>query len=93
VLLPRTIVGFSVTELSDAGETVSVAAWLVTPKVAVIVTDVEAETAEVVIVNAAIVLPAGTVTEVGTEAAGELLLDSATRRPPVGAAPDRVMVP
>jgi hypothetical protein len=59
----------------------------------VIVTDVEAETAYVVTVKVAVELPAATITEAGTEAAEELLLESATRVPPAGAAPDRVRVP
>jgi hypothetical protein len=50
-------------------------------------------TARVVTVNAALVLPAATVTDEGTVAADVLLLLSVTIVPPVGAAPLRVTVP
>src|SRR6267378_6365049 len=56
------------------------------------VTDVEAATTLVVIVNVALVAPAGTVTLPDTVAA-ELLLDSVTCAPPVGAGPSSVTVP
>ncbi len=60
---------------------------------AVIVTFVELETNDVVIVKFALVWPAGTVTVGGTVAALVLLLDSGTAMPPVGAATLSVTVP
>ncbi len=56
------------------------------------VTDVELDTAVVVIVNVALVLPAGTVTLAGTLTAFELSL-SDTTAPPLGAGPLIVTVP
>src|SRR3989449_6825941 len=56
------------------------------------VAEVDAATALVVIVNGALVAPAGTVTLPGTVAAG-LLLDSVTCAPPAGAGPSSVAVP
>ena len=58
-----------------------------------IMTEVEEETAAVVTVNEAVVLPAGTVTEAGTVAAAVLLLDNRTVMPPVGAEVANVTVP
>ena len=55
-------------------------------------TDVELATADVVISNAALLLPAGTVTLAGTPAAGELSL-KLTATPPLGAGPLSVTVP
>ena len=52
-----------------------------------------AETALVVMVNVADVLPAGTATETGTCAADVLLLNSVTAAPLAGAAPLSVTVP
>jgi hypothetical protein len=52
---------------------------------------VEADTADVVTVNVAVVLPAGTVTVEGATAAVELLL-SEIDAPPVGAGPANVTV-
>lgn len=52
-----------------------------------------ADTTLVVTVNVAEVLPAATVTLVGTVATGVLLLDRVTTAPPAGAAPLRVTVP
>ena len=54
--------------------------------------EVDAATVLVVIVNGALVAPAGTVTLPGTVAA-ELLLDSVTCAPPAGAGPSSVTVP
>src|SRR2546428_606792 len=56
------------------------------------VAEVDAATAVVVIVNGALLAPAGTVTLPGTVAAG-LLLDSVTGAPPAGAGPFSVTVP
>ena len=53
---------------------------------------VEAFTADVVVVNVAVVLPELTVTEAGTTAL-VLLLDNATMMPPAGAVPVNVTVP
>jgi hypothetical protein len=57
------------------------------------VADVEEETATVVTVKVAVVLPAATVTEAGAVAAAVLLLDKETLIPPVGADEARVTVP
>lgn len=57
------------------------------------VTAVDAPTALVLTVNAALVAPAATVTLAGTWAAVVLLLESATCAPPVGAGPLKVTVP
>ena len=62
------------------------------PKEPVIVTDVDVLTADVVIVNAALVAPAVTVTLAGVVAAA-LLSESVTTAPPDGAAPVSVTVP
>jgi hypothetical protein len=53
---------------------------------------VEADTADDVNVNVAVVLPAGTVTVEGATAAVELLLNE-TEAPPVAAGPVNVTVP
>ena len=55
-------------------------------------TDVELSTADVVISNVALLLPAGTVTVAGTPVAVELSL-KVTATPPLGAAPLSVTVP
>src|SRR5438067_6215112 len=57
------------------------------------VTAVDTATALVLIVNVALVAPAGTVTLEGTVAAAVLLLESATCAPPAGAGPLSVTVP
>src|SRR5258708_27535831 len=57
------------------------------------VTAVDAETALVATVNAALVAPAAIVTLAGTLAAVVLLLESATCAPPAGAGPLNVTVP
>jgi hypothetical protein len=57
------------------------------------VTAVDAVTALVLTVKAALVAPAGTVTLEGTLAAAVLLLESVTCAPPMGAGPLNVTVP
>jgi hypothetical protein len=57
------------------------------------VTDALEPTAEVVIVNVALVAPAATVTLAGTWAAVVLLLVRVTTAPPDGAGPVKVTVP
>lgn len=89
---PVTVLGFKVSEVNEARETVSVVV-LVFPYTAVRVTEVEAATPLVVIVNVALVLPAEIVRLGGTWAAVVLLLCSVTFAPPVGAAPFKVTVP
>ena len=56
-------------------------------------TDALEPTAEVVIVNVALVAPAATVTLAGTWAADVLLLVRVTTAPPDGAGPVKVTVP
>src|SRR2546426_8762031 len=73
--------------------TVSVAVRVVPLYDAVIVTFCERRTTDVFTVNVTLVAPAGTVTLGGTEAAEELLLDSATCAPPAGAGAFSVTVP
>lgn len=92
LLPPTTEVGESVTLTRDAGVIVRVAVFGVPDSVAVMVAEVEVDTALVVIVNVAVVAPAATVTEPGTVAL-ELLELRLTVEPPVGAAAYRVMVP
>ena len=93
VIPPVTEVGLKPKELNAGGATVNIAVFDAPLKVAVMVTDVEEETAKVVKVKVAVVLPAGIVMEAGTVAAEVLLLDNATTIPPVGADPDKVNVP
>ena len=90
---PLTEVGIRLRELKVGGATVNVAVFDAPPKVAVMVTEVEEETAAVVIVKVAVVPPSAMVTDAGTVAADVLLLDSVTTVPPVGADPDKVTVP
>jgi hypothetical protein len=69
-------------------------AVLVTPlQKAEMVADVENTTTLVLIVNVALVEPAGMVTLPGTVATDVSLLDSDTAAPPAGAGPFRVTVP
>ena len=73
-------------ELSAGAMTISDAVWgVVPPQLALILTVVEVDTAVVVTVKGALVLPAATVIEAGTLAAG-LLLDNVTTAPAGGAA-------
>jgi hypothetical protein len=93
---PTTDAGFTVTDLSEteaaAGFTVSAAVLETAPFVAVIVTAVTAVTVDVVTVNVAVVAPAATVTDTGTDATA-LFDASVTTKPPAGAADVRVTVP
>ena len=89
---PVTVLGFKVSEVNEATETVS-AVVRVFPCTPVRVTEVETATPLVVIVNVVLVLPAGIVTLDGSFAAAVLLLCSVTVAPPVGAAPFNVTVP
>jgi hypothetical protein len=92
-VLPLTVVGLSVKELSVGEFTASVAVFAAPPYVPVIVADVFDATASVVIVKVAVVAFAGTVTLPGTLAAFVLLLVSVTTAPPDGAGPVSVTVP
>jgi len=76
---------------TGSGVTVTEAVLEVPLPVAVTVTAVFAETAAAVAKNEALAAPAATVTEAGTESA-VLLSESATAKPPVGAAPVKVTV-
>ena len=89
---PATVVGFKLSVLRAGALTVSVAVRVVVPKRPVIVTEVDADTGDVVTVNVVLVLPAGTVTDAGTVAAALLLL-RAISAPPTAAGPLRVTVP
>ena len=93
-LPPVTVVGFTATDCSTtepvpvelAGETVSVADCVTPFNNALIVTGVDADTAVVVTLNAALVEPAATVTEAGTGATAVSPLESETTSPAAGAA-------
>jgi hypothetical protein len=89
---PATVLGFKVSEVNEATETVS-AVVRVVPCTPVRVTEVETATPLVVIVNVVLVLPAGIVTLDGICAAAVLLLCNVTLAPPIGAAPFNVTVP
>lgn len=93
---PATDVGFKETELSDGPVgppvTVSVAAWLETPVLAVSDDVVVVATAAVVTVNDAVDAPLGTVTVAGTVAAPVLLDARFTTTPPGPAISARVTV-
>jgi hypothetical protein len=89
---PVTVLGFKVSDVNAATVTVRVVVR-VAPYTPVIVTDVEAPTPLVVIVNVAVLAPAGIVTLAGTSAAAVLLLCRVTTAPPAGAGPFKVAVP
>jgi hypothetical protein len=89
---PRPVAVTVKVAVEAGGVTVSVAVRTTPPALAVILTGVEEVTAEVVIGNVAVVAPAGTVTPAGTVAV-PLLLDSATAKPPAGAADVSLTVP
>jgi len=88
---PDTDTGFSVTDATQAF-TVSTAVFVVPASVVEIVTEALAATLWVVTANVALVVPAATITDAGTDAAAELLLESVTTEPPDGAGPFRVTV-
>jgi len=88
---PDTDAGFSVTDATQAF-TVSTAVFVAPASVAEIVTEAFAATLCVVKAKVALVAPAATVTDAGTDAAPELLLESVTTEPPKGAGPFKVTV-
>ena len=90
---PVTLAGLTVSDVGIGGTTVIAAAWLVLSNDAEIVIEADAPTALVLMVKVAVVAPSGTVTPAGTLATPELLLDSATRIPSLGAAELSVTVP
>ena len=91
---PVTLVGLRLSDKRVIAGLMMRLADLVTPLyVAEIVTVLDAATGFVEIVNAALVVPAGTVTLAGTVATVGLLLESATIAPLAGAAVFRVTVP
>jgi hypothetical protein len=77
----------------DGGVTVKAAVFVVLSYVAEMVTDVDAATLEVPLVNVAVVAPVAIVTLAGTGATAALLLKSDTNAPPLGAAAVKVTVP
>ena len=89
---PTTVLGFKLSEVKEATETVSVVV-LVFPYTPVRVTEVDEATPLVVIVKLVLVVPEAMVTVAGTWAAAVLLLCNVTVTPPLGAAPFKVTVP
>jgi hypothetical protein len=92
VLPPLTLLGLTDKVEIDTGLTVKVAVFVVAPRLAVMVTAVEAVIGVVLTTNVADVAPANTVTLTGTVAMG-LLSVNVTIVPPAGAAPLRFTVP
>jgi len=95
---PTTLAGLTVNDVGvgaggGTGLTVSDAVLLTPPRVAEIVTVVDALTTLVLTANAALVAPAAIVTLAGVRATTVLLLESAICAPPVGAGPLNVTVP
>jgi hypothetical protein len=93
LLPPTTELGLLVIEDNVAAVTVRVVVLVTAAYVAESVTEVVVATGLVVIVNVALLEPAGTVTLTGACAADVLLLCSATLAPCGGAAPFKVTVP
>ena len=92
-LPPVTAAGLRLTaDRVTTGVTVSAAAFVTPPYVAVIVTEAVAGTELVDTTKVAAEAPAGTITIAGTVAATALLLETATGAPPAGAAVFRVTV-
>lgn len=91
-LPPITVVGDRLSDLATGGMIVRVAVCITPWYVAVIVATTDELTALVVIVNVAVVDPAGTVTLPGSEAE-PLLLCNEIAAPPLGATPFNVTVP
>jgi hypothetical protein len=89
---PVTVLGFNVSDVKEATDTVRVVV-LVVPYTAEIVTDVEDAIPLVVIVKVALFEPAAIATLAGTCAADVLLLLSVTTAPPAAAVPFKVTVP
>src|SRR5437588_240525 len=89
---PTTLVGFSVSEATVGGVTVSAADLLAPPYDAEMVITVDVATALVLTVNVAVVLSAGTTT-LGGMLANALLLERLTCVPPAGANPLSVTLP
>jgi hypothetical protein len=95
---PTTLAGLIVNDVGvgaggGTGLTVSDAVLLTPPRVAEIVTLVDALTTLVLTANAALVAPAAIVTLAGVRATIVLLLESVICAPPVGAGPLNVTVP
>jgi hypothetical protein len=90
---PVMLEGFNVSDMSTGGRTISEADWVTPLFVAKMVTEAVAATGAVVVVNVTPVAPAGTVTEDGTAATEESLLDKDMATPLLGAGPLRITVP
>ena len=93
VVPPATLEGLMLRDEINAGTTASGAVLVAPPYEPEMVTAAGVETALVLTLKLALVAPAATVTLAGTVAAAVLLLESATTRPPEGAAADSVTVP
>jgi hypothetical protein len=90
---PITLVGLTLSALTEGGVTVRDAVRVTPSCEPEMVTEVEVPTGLVLTVNVAVVAPLATVTLAATVATAVLLLDSDTRAPPLGAGPLRVTVP
>ena len=90
---PLTLDGLRISEVIAAAFTVNRDVLVTLPIDAEIVDVVDGIIGYVLIVNVAVVAPAGTVTLLGTDAAAVLLLVRVTTKPLVGAIPLSVTVP
>ena len=90
---PTRMAGLTVTDVSAAGLTVSVAVFEGPEVTAVMVVEADDATPSDVTVKVVLVDPAGTVAVAGTVAAAVFELVSVTGDPPVGAAAEIVTVP